>query len=170
MANNYLQFSEVIGHLTVAEEQWLREQLQSIQVVDGNEYPEDEIPVDLQDAEIEWEGPRVMRDNPDYDADFNSLEFEYAFHDDHDTPDGWGRHLWLYAEESGNPDHVAWLVQKFLQKFRPDQYWSLTWAATCSKPRVGEFSGGAVFVMRCMRWMSRITRDSCITTTQRMQE
>ena len=38
------------------------------------------------------------------------------------------------------------LVQKFLKRFRPDQWWSLTYAATCSKPRVGEFGGGAVFV------------------------
>ena len=62
------------------------------------------------------------------------------------TQDGWGRHLWFYAEESGSPDNVAWLVQKFLKRFRPDQCWSLTYAATCSKPRVGEFGGGAVFV------------------------
>ena len=46
----------------------------------------------------------------------------------------------------GNADNVAWLVQKFLKKFRPDQCWSLTYATTCSKPRVGEFGGGAVFV------------------------
>ena len=46
----------------------------------------------------------------------------------------------------GNADNVAWLVQKFLKKFRPDQCWSLTYAATCSKPRVGEFGGGAMFV------------------------
>ena len=59
---------------------------------------------------------------------------------------GWGRHLWVYAEESGSPDNVAWLVQKFLKKFRPDQCWSLTYSTTCSKPRVGEFGGGAVFV------------------------
>jgi hypothetical protein len=37
-------------------------------------------------------------------------------------------------------------VQKFLKKFRPDQCWSLTYATTCSKPRAGEFGGGAVFV------------------------
>ena len=29
---------------------------------------------------------------------------------------------------------------------RPDQCWSLTYATTCSKPRLGEFGGGAVFV------------------------
>jgi hypothetical protein len=38
------------------------------------------------------------------------------------------------------------LVTKFLKEFRPDQCWSLTYATTCSKPRVGEFGGGAVFV------------------------
>jgi hypothetical protein len=37
-------------------------------------------------------------------------------------------------------------VQKFLTKFRPDQCWSLTYSTTCSKPRVSEFGGGAVFV------------------------
>ena len=41
---------------------------------------------------------------------------------------------------------MAHLVQKFLKKFRPDQCWSLTYATTCSKPRLGEFGGGAVFV------------------------
>jgi len=58
---------------------------------------------------------------------------------------GWGRHLWVYSQESGNPDNVAWLVQRLLKKFRPDLCWSLTYATTCSKPRAGEFGGGAVF-------------------------
>ena len=56
------------------------------------------------------------------------------------------RYLWLHADTYGEPAHVAWLIQKFLKRFRPDQCWSLTYANTCSKPRVGEFSGGAVFV------------------------
>ena len=38
------------------------------------------------------------------------------------------------------------LVQKFLKRFRRDQCWSLTYANTRSKPRLGEFGGGAVFV------------------------
>jgi hypothetical protein len=37
-------------------------------------------------------------------------------------------------------------VQKFLKKFRPGQCWSLAYSTTCSKPRVSEFGGGAVFV------------------------
>ena len=46
----------------------------------------------------------------------------------------------------GSPERVAHLVQKFLRQFRPKECWSLTYATICSKPRVGEFGGGAVFV------------------------
>ena len=56
-----------------------------------------------------------------------------------------GRHITDCATEEplcGRPHKV----QKFLKKFRPDQCWSLTYSTTCSKPRVGEFGGGAVFV------------------------
>ena len=31
-------------------------------------------------------------------------------------------------------------------EFRPQQSWSMTYSITCSKPRAGEFGGGAVFV------------------------
>src|SRR5689334_18897111 len=56
--------------------------------------------------------------------------------------------LWLYAEESGDPDEVARFVRAFLARFRPGDRFSLTYADSCSKPRLGEFSGGAVFVTR----------------------
>jgi hypothetical protein len=145
MANNYLQFSAIVAHLKAEEEAWLKSQLEWIGVhaeketaIDG---PDDEAAEDA-----EWFGPRFLRDNREYDPACESLGFEYAFHDDHDTPDGWGRHLWLYAEETGEPYHAAWLIRKFLQAWRPSQCWSLTYATTCSKPRAGEFGGGAVFV------------------------
>jgi len=41
---------------------------------------------------------------------------------------------------------IALLAKTFLRRFRPDQCWSLTYAIHCSKPRVGEFGGGAIFV------------------------
>jgi hypothetical protein len=150
VADNYLQFSEVIANLTEPEEAWLKEQLQPVRVFADKEYPEDAVPAELTDKDSDWTGVRFLRDKDDYDPDWDMLGFEYSFHGDHDNggyaTDSWGRHLWVYAEESGWPDNLAWLVQKFLKKFRPDQCWSLTYAATCSKPRVGEFSGGAVFV------------------------
>ena len=84
-------------------------------------------------------GPEFLRDNPDFDCRYDVLGFEFEVLPDENT-------LWFHADTYGDPTHVAWLVHKFLKRFRPDQCWSLTYANTCSKPRVGEFSGGAVFI------------------------
>jgi hypothetical protein len=159
VADNYLQFSEVVAKLTEQEEAWLNEQLESIRVFGEKEYPEDAVPADLADKEADWSGVRFLRDKPDHDAEWDALGFEFSFCEDHDNggyvTDGWGRHLWLYAETWGDVTNVAWLVQKFLKQFRPDQCWSLSYSATCSKPRVGEFGGGAVFVTADMiRWQN----------------
>jgi hypothetical protein len=81
--------------------------------------------------------------------------FEHRFDTDEAGPENWGRHLWIYAEEGGDVERVAHLVQKFLKKFRPEECWSLSYATTCSKPRVGEFGGGAVFVTAAdIKWQS----------------
>ena len=152
MADNYLQFSEVVAKLTEQEEAWLKDQLESVRVFGEKEYPEDAVPADLAGKDADWSGVRFLRDKPDHDAEWDALGFEFSFHDD---TGGWGRHLWLYAETWGDITNVAWLVQKFLKQFRPDQCWSLTYSATCSKPRVGEFGGGAVFVTAdTIRWQN----------------
>ena len=59
---------------------------------------------------------------------------------------GTGKHLWIHSDESSDPYVAAYLVHKLLKEFRPQQYWSLTYACVCDKPRVGEFTGGAFFV------------------------
>lgn len=56
------------------------------------------------------------------------------------------RTLLLFAEESGDPHAVARFVQAFLRRFRPNGSFSLTYAAYCEKPRLGEFGGGAIYV------------------------
>jgi len=145
VADSYLQFSQVIKNLTEPEEAWLKEQLQSICVFGEEKYPEDAIPAELANVNADWTGVSFLHDNNDYDPEWDSLGFKYSFLNDFDNK-VLGRHLWVYAEEFGNPDNVVWLVQKFLKKFRPGQCWSLTYAITCSKPRVGEFGGGALFV------------------------
>jgi len=70
--------------------------------------------------------------------------------------------IWFHADECGEPAHVAETVQKFFKYFGLDWVWSFTWAVTCSKMRVDEFSGGAVVVTakRCYfneagHWASR---------------
>jgi hypothetical protein len=120
MADNYLQFSESLDSLIAAEADWLGEQL-----------AEDPLTY----------CPRFLLDFADREADDTDYGFQYEFHGD--FPD---RNLWISAEESGTVERVAHLVQKFLQRFRPEQCWSLTYANSSSKLRLGEFGGGAVFV------------------------
>lgn len=54
--------------------------------------------------------------------------------------------VWFHADECGNLEAVALVVQSFLAKFRFNDHFTLTWACWCSKPRIGEFGGGAMFV------------------------
>ncbi len=114
MANNYLQFSEVINKVTPEEAAWAKSRLEEM----TGKYFDD-------DGENGW-------------------YFQWAVHEAHDPEEG--PHIWLYSEEGAEPEHVAAFVQEFLQKFRPDGCFSLTWAAFCDKLRVGEFTGGGIFV------------------------
>jgi len=147
MADNYLEFSEKLDNLTAEEVAWLKEQLQPILVFGEREFCEDDPAIaTLPASDPDYTGPRFLRDNLEFDSSFDVLDFEFAFLNDQDNGTPPARSLWLYADTHGNPEHVAWLVQKFLKRFRADQCWSLTYAGTCSKPCVGEFSGGGVFV------------------------
>jgi hypothetical protein len=146
MANHYVEFSQVLPKLTEEEAEWLRQQLEVVSVFGDVEYAEDALPDDLKNKDADWTGCRAYRDMKNDDHDFGeNAGFEYAFSED-DKDEEWGRHLWIHAVEYGNIERVAHLVQKFLKRFRPDDSWAMTWATTCSKPRVGEFGGGAVFV------------------------
>jgi hypothetical protein len=89
--------------------------------------------------------------------------FAYEFGDDEETPDGWGRHLWLYDDEGASLECVVHLVRKFLERFRPHDCWSLTYAKTCSHPRIGEFGGGGIVVtanntewLSAYRWVEEV--------------
>lgn len=156
MANNWLQFSEVIPNLTADEEAWINEQLQGAAIIDGTEYAyelgDDQIKAGgkmIAAEKAEFAGCRAYRDMEDYDfgKHSDSVGFEYELSDDKNDPDaGWGRYMWLYSEENADLERVGHFVQKFLRQFRPNVCWSVTYAETCSRPRVGEFGGGAVFV------------------------
>ena len=120
MADYYTQFSEILDNLTPEEEKWLTEQLASD--------PSTGSPVFLQDYE-------------EHDPDSPDCGFQIGF-----EGEGNERHMWIYSDDWGEPGRAAHLVQKFLKRFRPDQCWSFTYSSTCSKPRIGEFGGGGVFV------------------------
>ena len=119
MANNHTLFSEMLPIANQEERKWLERLIEQIEEGD--------------------------KDGPDnifvkkYSDSFqeNYLGFDCKFEDDG---------LWVYTEESGNVDAVAAFVQYFLKRFHPNNYWTLSWACTCDKPRIGEFDGGAILV------------------------
>jgi len=87
----------------------------------------------------------------DDEAD-TSGAFEFEFYGDQPG----NRCLKLYAMEAGDPDAAARFVQEFLQRFRPQASFGLSWCTSSSKARDGEFGGGAVFVTaaRIEAWSS----------------
>jgi hypothetical protein len=52
--------------------------------------------------------------------------------------------FWIYTEESGDVERIADLVADYQTAFDLTEPWILEWADTCSKPRLEEFTGGAV--------------------------
>jgi hypothetical protein len=125
MADNYLEFSTDLELRSADERRWLEAQLEDVEHRDNTV-------------------PRFLLDHPEPEAG-SIAGFEVAWKDDS---------VVFYSEESANVDHLVHLVQKFLRKFRPQEAWSVTWAETCSKPRIDEFGGGAAFVTAGdVRWM-----------------
>ena len=119
MADNYVLFSESIPVLSRQEQDWVRRLLA----------PEGDGPPD-------WLAFSLHADAIDLD-DWPGFQWEIQL----PTQD-----LWLYAGESGNVLHVGEFVRALLSRFRPSECWHLSWAETCSKPRLGEFGGGGLFV------------------------
>ncbi len=155
MADNFVQFSEVISDLTEEEAAWLSDQLDTVAVIDGEPYSVDDTAAQLPAGktldQATWRGPRFLLEEQSGCADRLATEadellgFAFDFSDCEPGNDG-ERELWLYSDEHGDLNQVTQFVQKFLRRFRPDQSWTLTYAETCSKPRIGEFGGGAVVV------------------------
>lgn len=65
------------------------------------------------------------------------------------------RQLWIYEDEYGDVDNAANFIQKYLIDMDIDGGVGLTWANTCSCPRVNAFDGGAVVITKDkMIWQS----------------
>jgi hypothetical protein len=54
--------------------------------------------------------------------------------------------IWIYAAESISVDLMVVILQAYLKKFHPNSFIGFQWADTCSKPRLDEFGGGAVYI------------------------
>lgn len=130
MANNYLEFSEILDDLTPEElAWWKKEQVRGREIFDNEDGKYDD--VDIYD----------MADPPS-----NDWEFE-------------GDAVWFHTDESGDVDATADVISRFLKACRPDGCFSIAYSETCSKPRIGEFGGGACFItaentewINCQSW------------------
>jgi len=120
MANNYMQFSENIKSITENERKWLSSVLGCI----GSE------------EQIAWiEGELGIGVGIDEEEDWPRFEWELQESE-----------LWIYATEDCDLGILADIISAFLRKFRPKEVFTLTWAEVCSKPRLGEFGGGWMYV------------------------
>jgi hypothetical protein len=126
MANNYTLFSQVIDGVTPEEETWLKE---ACTVPEPGE----------ETSEVRKKLLEQYSHHVAYEDNFPMFDWHFG-------GKGEGRMFFIVSEEDGSIDDIAVVVQEFLAKFRPDNFFQLSWAATCSSPRVGEFGGGAVFV------------------------
>ena len=142
MANDYLEFSQVVANLSEPEAGWLRQELAWIDVYGDQEFTVGSGNDDGNLGAPDWSGYRFLRDYHAADSDCEEVGFCFELDED----EAYGRHLWLYGEEYADLEKLGHLIQNFLRRFRPHDCWALSYACTCSKPRVDAFGGGAVFI------------------------
>ena len=82
-------------------------------------------------------------------------KFMQQFDDDDDDDDYCGiqvelesEGVWIYGEESFDPDQAAELVQTLLDELEIEEPFVFSWAYSCSKMRLDEFGGGACLVRK----------------------
>lgn len=134
MANNFLQYSEILEGLTKEEAQWCAKLLGLAGDPTDSSHFDDEGNPETELAEL----ARTLW--PDGEPHYNTGTIEER---ENAT---WG--VWFYSEEGDEPYIVGQIVQEFLKKFRPGKglTWKLEWATWCSRPRIGEFGGGVMLV------------------------
>ncbi|MBB2201591.1 hypothetical protein [Gluconacetobacter tumulisoli] len=75
-------------------------------------------------------------------------------------PEYGGTKLWMRDETTGDPQQVVEFVLRCARAFRLTGRWGFQWANSCSRPRIGAFSGGAHVVdLGKRRTVSWVTTD-----------
>lgn len=69
------------------------------------------------------------------------LPFCAEYEDHHES-------VWFYSDEYGEPEYVAEVLYNYLAEFSLDKSISFSWASTCSKLRLDEFTGGGCFITK----------------------
>ena len=91
----------------------------------------------LTDAEREWVEHSLLAMEEEADNDGMVIGFNYGVE---------AEGLWIYSEEYGNPDDAADFIYAFLKVHRAPAVHRFEWAVVTSKPNVGGFGGGAVYI------------------------
>lgn len=128
MSNSYIEFSVALPVHSDEERKFLQQQIAEVPL-NPNDPKSDLVIAYLKDIDgldgyEKQELPAIM---------------EFIQHDDKPA-------LWMYSDEHGNAHLVSLLIQQFLQKFRHDDHFKLTFAWTCSKPAIDQFGGGIIIV------------------------
>jgi len=139
MANNFVQFSERLAVLTEDEADWIVA-LSEL----GRVGPEDQAHFDGESSPTTEIG-RIALELWGEDLGHVYIQAKNGREDP-----GAEHHVWFSSDEANDPYDVARVVQVFFRKFRSDgnELFALTWSNSCSKPRLGEFGGGAVIVTK----------------------
>jgi len=119
MANNYC-LSSTIYPLTEDQHERAQEIMEEV----GRE------------SAADFEG--IKKGTKEYDELEPDIEFQCEF-----GKDG----LWVYHEESVNPEMMADVFSRFQVEFKADKPFCFEYCCECSKPRVDEFAGGCFAIM-----------------------
>jgi hypothetical protein len=143
VADYFMSFSTEIPDLTPAEIVWIEQDLARQNTGDMDE------------AEI-----AALRERTGLAGlDGRWLAFQWE-----NTDDG----LWLHADDYFDVDHVRSFVQRFIQECRPAYIFQMTWADTCSNPRLDSFGGGWLVVSRDT-WLSSHTANVVAAAAARLR-
>jgi hypothetical protein len=125
MADNYTFLSFEIEDVNAEQYAWLRKVTKAI------ENNDDACPIgELGGTQHEWAGWNFSTHVTDIQGD-EEIENVVA-------------NVCIYTEESCDLEALGDVLVFFLRKFRPDDIIGFEYAHTCSKPRPGEFGGGAL--------------------------
>jgi len=136
MANNYMQFSEKIDGLTPEAAEWVET------VLGFRDDYEDEEAAKAALADLLGVEKEELAELVDLDMDFWP-NFDWQVEGAKKSS------LWLTDNgESFGFDELVLFVHALIKKWMPDHIFTMTWAGTCSKPRLGEFGGGWAVVTK----------------------
>lgn len=142
MANNYLKFSIELN-VTPGKDGEIRDIIKQIEEI--NDAPEDELEDELDSMGL----------HPAFQSEYGKIFIDIIRNEEcvnftaviypNDS-----NSLYVYAEDSGSPESAAHLIKMLLDAdlLAVPEFVVLEWAETCSKPRPGEFSGGACMISR----------------------